>query len=147
MLDANAGIIVEKENFSHAFTTLYAGVVDYRPGCTVTQLNSAQRWVTYNQVELNGEPVVTNGQIQAAVLNPIPPQRAPQLLKDAGLLTDPLKPFAPVDVRTYQSTAKPVHPRHRRRQPDDATEGRTHRQPAGQDLRRRHPAPAEQSSR
>ncbi|MBK7592974.1 MAG: NAD(P)/FAD-dependent oxidoreductase [Betaproteobacteria bacterium] len=108
VLDANADIIVEKENFSHAFTTLYAGVVDYRPGCTVTQVNSAQRWVTYNQV-VNGNPVVTNGQIQAAVLNPIPPQRAPQLLKDAGLLSaDSSKPFAPVDVLTYQSVADPL---------------------------------------
>ena len=109
VLDANADIIVEKENFSHAFTTLYAGVVDYRPGCSVTQLNSAQRWVTYNQVMVNGNTVVTDGQIQAAVLNPIPPQRAPQLLKDAGLLSaDSSKPFAPVNVLTYQSIADPL---------------------------------------
>ena len=42
-------------------------------------------------------------------LNPIPPQRAPQLLKDAGLLSaDSSKPFAPVDVLTYQSVADPL---------------------------------------
>jgi hypothetical protein len=73
VLDANADIIVEKENFSHAFTTLYAGVVDYRPGSTVTQVNSAQRWVTYNQV-INGS-VVTNGQIEPCAQSH-PPQRA-----------------------------------------------------------------------
>ena len=143
VLDANADIIVEKENFSHAFTTLYAGVVDYRPGCTVTHVASASRVVTYDQ-SLNGMPVASQAQVQAAVLNPIPPQRAPQLLKDAGLLsTDPAKPFAPVNVLSYQSTVDPLHPRHRRRQPDDAAESRAHRQPAGQDLRGRHPAPAE----
>ncbi|MBK6334221.1 MAG: hypothetical protein IPF60_00005 [Betaproteobacteria bacterium] len=100
----------------------------------MTQLNSAQRWVTYNQV-VNGNPVVTNDQIQAAVLNPIPPQRAPQLLKDAGLLsTDLSKPFAPVDVRTYQR-CRPAHHsrRHRRRQPDDAAEGLDIGNQSGQD--------------
>ena len=108
VLDANADIIVEKENFSHAFTTLYAGVVDYRPGCTVTHVASASRVVTYDQ-SLNGIPMASQAQVQAAVLNPIPPQRAPQLLKDAGLLsTDPAKPFAPVNVLTYQSTVDPL---------------------------------------
>jgi sulfide dehydrogenase [flavocytochrome c] flavoprotein subunit len=107
VLDANAGIIVEKENFSHAFSVLYPGVVDYRPGCTVTRIDSAQRVVTYDQFS-NGVQVAGNVQIQAAVLNPIPPQRAPQLLRDAGLLSaDPLKPFAPVNVLTYQSTVDP----------------------------------------
>ncbi len=107
VLDANANIIVEKENFSHAFTVLYPGVVDYRPGSIVTRVDSAQRVVTYDQVS-NGVQVAANVQIQAAVLNPIPPQRAPQLLRDAGLLsTDPLKPFAPVNVLTYQSTVDP----------------------------------------
>jgi sulfide dehydrogenase [flavocytochrome c] flavoprotein subunit len=107
VLDANAGIIVEKENFTQAFTVLYAGVVDYRPGCTVTNVDSANRLVTYDQLS-NGATVVSNAKIQAAVLNPIPPQRAPQLLKNAGLLSDdPIKPFAPVNVLTYQSTKDP----------------------------------------
>jgi sulfide dehydrogenase [flavocytochrome c] flavoprotein chain len=107
VLDANAGIIVEKENFTQAFTVLYAGVVDYRPGCTVTNVDSANRLVSYDQLS-NGATVVSNAKIQAAVLNPIPPQRAPQLLKNAGLLSDdPLKPFAPVNVLTYQSTKDP----------------------------------------
>ena len=105
VLDANAGIVVEKDNFNRAFTVTHAGVVDYRPGCIVTDVNSASRVVSYNQV-INSIPVATNAREQAAVLNPIPPQRAPQLLKDAGLLSaDPTKPFAPVDVLSYQSKA------------------------------------------
>jgi sulfide dehydrogenase [flavocytochrome c] flavoprotein chain len=108
VLDANPDILVERENFRNAFTTLYAGVVDYRAGCTVTRVDSANRVVTYDQV-IGGTPVATAAQIQAAVLNPIPPQRAPRLLKDAGLLTDPAgRPFAPVDVLTYQSAADPL---------------------------------------
>lgn len=108
VLDANANILVERENFTQAFTVRYAGVVDYRPGCTVTRVDSAQRVVTYDQVS-SGVVVASNVQLQAAVLNPIPPQRAPQLLRDAGLLgADPAKPFAPVDVLTYQSVADPL---------------------------------------
>jgi len=108
VLDANADIIVEKENFSLAFATLYAGVVDYRPGCNVTHVDSANRVVTYDQV-IGGIAKAAAAQVQAAVLNPIPPQRAPQLLKDAVLLhADPLKPFAPVNVLSYQSLADPL---------------------------------------
>jgi NADPH-dependent 2,4-dienoyl-CoA reductase/sulfur reductase-like enzyme len=108
VLDANAGIIVEKDNFNHAFTVTHAGVVDYRPGCTVTRVNSASRVVTYDQV-INLVPVASGATVQAAVLNPIPPQRAPQLLQVAGLLSaDPLKPFAPVNVLSYQSTVDPL---------------------------------------
>ena len=108
VLDANADIIVEKENFSHAFTALYAGVVDYRPGCAVTRVDSVNRVVTYDQ-SINGVPVASHAQLQAAVLNPIPPQRAPQLLLRAGLLSvNPATPFAPVNVLSYQSTFDPL---------------------------------------
>jgi len=108
VLDANPGIVVEKDNFNHAFTVTHAGVVDYRPGCTVTHLDSVNRVVTYDQV-VNLVPVATSAQVQAAVLNPIPPQRAPKLLKGAGLLSlDPAKPFAPVNVLSYQSTVAPL---------------------------------------
>jgi NADH dehydrogenase FAD-containing subunit len=38
------------------------------------------------------------------VLNPIPPQKAPQLLADAGLLNSPDGRFAAVNVLSYEST-------------------------------------------
>ena len=64
--------------------------------------------MTYDQV-VGGIPQAPAAQVQAAVLNPIPPQRAPQLLREAGLLTDPAgRPFAPVNVLSYQSTADPL---------------------------------------
>ena len=103
VLDANTGIIVEKENFEHAFFVTYAGVVDYRPGCSLTDVDSTYRVVGYTR---NGQAE----EVTAGVLNPIPPQRAPQLLADAGLLNSPNGRFATVNVLSYESTAKPfVH--------------------------------------
>ena len=99
VLDANLDIVVEKDNFSKAFTTLYAGIVDYRSGSKVTNVDVRARAVTY----LDG--VGAKWTESAGVINAIPPQRAPMLLADAGLLhLDPTKPFAPVDVLSYEST-------------------------------------------
>lgn len=97
VLDANADIVVEKDNFLVAFTQTHAGVVDYRPGCALTDVDSASRGVSYTQ---NG----SDHQLSASVLNPIPPQRAPQLLADAGLLNSPDGRFAAVNVLSYEST-------------------------------------------
>jgi len=101
VLDANADILVEKDNFNYAFTVTHAGVIDYRPGCTITDVDSTNRVVTYDQ------GLSLNNTVEAGVLNPIPPQRAPQLLKDAGLLNSPDGRFASVDVLSYESTALP----------------------------------------
>ena len=99
VLDANLDIVVEKDNFSEAFTTLYAGIVDYRPGSKVTNIDVGARAVTYEDGV--GAPRTEI----AGVINAIPPQRAPKLLADAGLLSaDPTKPFAPVNVLSYEST-------------------------------------------
>jgi len=96
VLDANLDIVVEKDNFSTAFTTLYAGIVDYRPGSTVTKVDVGARAVTYD------DGVGKSWTENAGVINAIPPQRAPKLLADAGLLG--ATPFAPVDVLSYAST-------------------------------------------
>ncbi|MEF3074239.1 FAD/NAD(P)-binding oxidoreductase [Methylobacter sp. Wu1] len=101
VLDANADILVEKDNFNYAFTVTHAGVIDYRPGCTITDVDSATRVVTYNQ------GLSLDNVVEAGVLNPIPPQRAPKLLADAGLLNSPDGRFAAVDVLSYESTAIP----------------------------------------
>lgn len=99
VLDANADVQAQKTNFLNAFGGAYGYRVDYRPGSTVTdmQLVAGANTVSYTQ----------NGQTQsvtAAVLNPIPPQRAPALLATAGLLSGR---FAPVNLLTYESTLKP----------------------------------------
>jgi NADPH-dependent 2,4-dienoyl-CoA reductase/sulfur reductase-like enzyme len=98
VLDGNADIIVEKDNFAAAFRGDYGYVVDYRPGCILTNVNSSSRTVNYT--DASGARV-----IQAGVLNAIPPQRAPQLLADAGLYNPAVgERFAPVDVLSYKST-------------------------------------------
>jgi sulfide dehydrogenase [flavocytochrome c] flavoprotein chain len=99
VLDANPEIQAQKTNFQNAFNGAYGYRVDYRPGCTVSnlQLAAGANTVTYSQ---NG---VTQS-VVAAVLNPIPPQRAPDLLANAGLLNGR---FAPVNLLTYESTLKP----------------------------------------
>lgn len=103
VLDANADILVEKDNFAAAYAGLHGYKVDYRPGCTVTSVDVGSRTVTYSQGLNAGLTVM------AGVLNPIPPQRAPQLLMDAGLLNaspdaNGVNRFAGVDVLSYQST-------------------------------------------
>ena len=98
VLDENSTIQAQASNFQRAFTGAYGYRVDYRPGCTVThlQLVAGAHTVTFKQ---NGNRQA----VTAAVLNPIPPQRAPALLVDSGLVSGK---FAPVDLLTYESTLK-----------------------------------------
>ncbi len=99
LLDENAEVQAEKTNFMNAFSGLYGYTVDYRPGVTITNVSaSPTKQVTYTHiVDSNTETVTVN----AAVLNPIPPQRAPKLLADTGLLSGK---FAPVNPVTFEST-------------------------------------------
>ncbi len=95
LLDANQDIQAQKANFQSAFNGAHGYTVDYRPGSMVTQLQLATgaNVVSYDQGGVSR-------QVTAAVLNPIPPMRAPSLLGDAGLLSGS---FAPVDVLTFES--------------------------------------------
>jgi len=104
VLDANADIVVEKDNFWHAFTVTHAGYVDYQAGCKITDVDSQSRTVVYDQGLTVGKSLT------AGVFNPIPPQRAPKLLVDAGLVNSPDGRFAMIDVLSYQSTvASNIH--------------------------------------
>lgn len=98
VLDENATIQAQASNFQNAFNGAYGYGVDYRAGVSVTHIDLAvgANQVTYIQ---NG----INQSIKAAVLNPIPPQRAPALLVNSGLVSGK---FAPVNLLTYESTLK-----------------------------------------
>ena len=98
VLDENASIQAQATNFQNAFNGAYGYTVDYRSGCSITniQTSTGSKSVTYIQ---NG---ITQS-VAAAVLNPIPPQRAPALLVNAGLISGK---FAPVNLLTYESTLK-----------------------------------------
>jgi sulfide dehydrogenase [flavocytochrome c] flavoprotein subunit len=135
VLDANAGILVERDNFAAAFNGAHGYTVDYRSGCEKLNIESVtNRTVSY--VDVKGKKQI----LTAGVLNPIPPQRAPQWLADAGLYDpDRGERSVPVNVLSYESTQVPLGPCHRRRQLDYPAQGRAHWQPTGEDLRGRHP--------
>ena len=99
LLDANADIIVEKDNFSRAYSTLYGSIIEYRPGVIVDSVDTASKTL-----------FTSAGAIQGQVVNLIPRHRAPRLLSDAGLVNDAALRFAKVNVLDYVSTAAPkVH--------------------------------------
>lgn len=109
VLDENASIQAEVDNFTYAFNTIHRGVIDYRPGVTNIQINPDTKVVTYS--DQLGAPVTIN----ANVVNPIPPHRAAGSsaggwLANAGL-NNSVSNGAPdgrwciVNVLNYESTA------------------------------------------
>jgi NADH dehydrogenase FAD-containing subunit len=92
VLDANAAITAEKVNFTKAFTSIHAGVIDYRPASTVLSINASTRTLDTNW-----------GLIKANVINAIPQQRAGKIIADAGLNNSNGR-WAGVDMLNYQST-------------------------------------------
>lgn len=101
LLDSNATLQAQAVNFQNAFNGLYGYKVDYRPGVTIDSVTVAPgaHQVYFTQ---GGASSVLN----AGVYNPIPPQRAPALLVEAGLVP-PNGKFAPVSLLSYESTLKP----------------------------------------
>lgn len=93
VLDANASITAQKNNFSYAFNTIHAGVIEYRPASTVLSIDAGSRTLDTNW-----------GVIQADVINAIPSQRAGKIITTAGLNNATNGRFAGVDVLSYEST-------------------------------------------
>ncbi len=92
VLDANAAITAGKVNFTYAFNTVHAGVIDYRPASTVLSIDAANRTLDTNW-----------GTIRAHVINAIPQQRAGKIVSDTGLNNSNGR-WAGVDVLSYEST-------------------------------------------
>lgn len=109
ILDENASIQAEVETFTHAFNTLHAGVIDYRPGVSGLAIDPDTRVVRYL------DPVGQAVEVQAQVVNPIPPHRATGSapggwLANAGLNNSTANGVSDgrwcvVDVLSYESTA------------------------------------------
>jgi NADPH-dependent 2,4-dienoyl-CoA reductase/sulfur reductase-like enzyme len=95
VLDANASIIAEPENFGRAFES-YRGILEYRPGVAVLSVDSRLRRVTTNQ-----------GTFTGSLVNLIPAMKAGQIVHGAGLVNDASGRWAGVDPLTYASS---VHP-------------------------------------
>jgi sulfide dehydrogenase [flavocytochrome c] flavoprotein chain len=99
IVDANPDIVAEKENFSKAFTGLYANIIEYRNGVEISSVDTDQMTLSTNA-----------GTIRGDVINLIPKQRASTLAAKAGLVTESRGGFASVDVLSYASTIAPnVH--------------------------------------
>jgi sulfite dehydrogenase len=96
VLDGNAEITSKKGLFEKAFKDHYAGILEYRPNAELKELSG-------NVAKLEFEDV------KADVLNVIPPQRAGDLARRAGLLNMNDR-WVGVNWLTMESTAAPnVH--------------------------------------
>jgi len=98
ILDANPDIVSKKGLFLKAWQDLYPGMVDYRPNSAVLDVDPASRTV-HTEFE----------QVQADVLNVIPPQQAgkPAFMANAVNID---QRWCQVDFLSYQSTTVPdVH--------------------------------------
>jgi sulfide dehydrogenase [flavocytochrome c] flavoprotein subunit len=105
ILDENASIQAEVENFTKAFNEIHAGIIDYRPGASAISIDAGARTVSYeDQV---GRPVT----LQADVINPIVPHRAAGSsaggwIESIGLNNSTDGRWCVVNVLNYESTAR-----------------------------------------
>jgi NADPH-dependent 2,4-dienoyl-CoA reductase/sulfur reductase-like enzyme len=98
ILDANANIVSKKALFESVWHANYADWIEYLPSNALVDIN-----VDTLQVESVFD------EIQADVLNVIPPQKAGKVAELAGVVNVD-KRWCAVDFRTYESTAvKGVH--------------------------------------
>lgn len=109
ILDENPKIQAEVENFTYAFNTVHAGVIQYVPSVTGIQIDPNAKTVTYT----DGAGALQT--LNAQVINPIVPHRAAGSaaggwLAAAGLNNSADGKWCMVDVLSYESTAVPsVH--------------------------------------
>lgn len=106
VLDENLSIQAERENFSYAFSTVHAGVIDYRPGVTSIAINPVTKSVSYVD-QLGSLQSLTSD-----VVSPIVPHRARgsssgDWLANAGLNNSVDGKWCVVNVLSYESTSKP----------------------------------------
>jgi sulfite dehydrogenase len=93
VLDANPEVQSKKALFERAFAQHYKGILEYRP-------NAELKEVSGNVAKLEFEDV------KADVLNVVPPQRAADLARTAGLVNINNR-WAGVNWLTMESTARP----------------------------------------
>lgn len=101
VLDANAGIVTEVDNFTEAFMGLHGKVIEYYPNAEVTSVDPVSMSL-----------FTPLGTFRGDVINMIPRQRAGALVATAGLNNATEGRFAGVNVLSYASTvsgAEKVH--------------------------------------
>lgn len=99
VLDANEAIVSKRGLFERAFNDQFKGIVEYRPNVNVTEIDARGK-VAISEV---------GDRVRADVLNVIPPQRAADIARQAGLINANAR-WCDVDWVTMESTAvKDVH--------------------------------------
>jgi sulfide dehydrogenase [flavocytochrome c] flavoprotein subunit len=99
VLDANPEMVSKRPLFTNVFTNDYKGIIEYRNGAAVSEVDVAGKAFT---LELGDR-------IKGDVLNLIPPQRAANIARDAGVITANNR-WCEVDWVTMESVkVKNVH--------------------------------------
>lgn len=99
VLDANPDIASKAGLFRKGWKKHYEGIIQYRPAQKVTAVNAKNRSVLIEGIE----------EVKGDVVNVIPPQRAGNIARVAGLI-GPDKAWCPVDATTFESTLqKNIH--------------------------------------
>lgn len=99
VLDANPDIASKGALFRKGWKKHYDGMIQYRPAQKVTAINASNRSVFIEGIE----------EVKGDVVNVIPPQRASQIARVAGLI-GPDKAWCPIDATTFESTLqKNIH--------------------------------------
>jgi sulfide dehydrogenase [flavocytochrome c] flavoprotein chain len=99
VLDANPDIASKAGLFRKGWKKHYEGIIDYRKAQKVTAVDEKARSVFVEGIE----------EIKGDVVNVIPPQRAGNIAKVAGLI-GPDKAWCPVNATTFESTLqKNIH--------------------------------------
>jgi NADPH-dependent 2,4-dienoyl-CoA reductase/sulfur reductase-like enzyme len=99
LLDANPDYVSKKPLFARVYAEDYKGIVEYRPNSTVAEVDAKGKAFLLDLGE----------RIRGDVLNLIPPQRAANIARDAGLITANNR-WCEVNWITMESTKVPnVH--------------------------------------
>jgi len=99
ILDANDDVTSKGPLFKKAWKDRYAGILEYRPKHTVTEVDATTNTLKFE----------FNDNLRADVLNVIPPMRAGEIAAKSGLATAN-KRWCEVDFLTFESkVAKNIH--------------------------------------
>lgn len=95
ILDANAKILAESQNFTKAFNETHKGIITYLPNAPITSINADTMTV------ISGA-----GTFKGKVINAIPTHKAGNLITQSGigLANSPDGKWAGVNVLSYEST-------------------------------------------
>jgi NADPH-dependent 2,4-dienoyl-CoA reductase/sulfur reductase-like enzyme len=96
VLDGNPDVTSKPALFKRAWTELYKGIVEYRPNHVMTDVDWRTRTAKFE----------TSDDVKADVLNALPPQRAGNIARDAGVITANNR-WCEVDFLTFESIKVP----------------------------------------